>query len=169
MPSSQAMTITDDDDIEVMKESFLSHLETTGIVKMALANSGLPLKIAYRQKKTDKDFRQAWDIAVDSSMDLLEGEAYRRAFEGVSEPVFRKHGQVGTVTKYSDQLLMFLLKGHYPEKYREKFDIKKTIDVTIKAAELPDDMLAKIAAGDDMLAKIMAGDVIEGEIVNGED
>jgi len=149
--------IDDDDDIEERKESFLSHLETSGNVKSALEKSGLPLKVAYRLKKTDKDFDQVWNLAIDSSMGLLESEAYRRAFEGVKEPVFRKNGQVGVVTKYSDQLLMFLLKGHNPEKYREKFDIKKTVEVTIKAAELPDDMLAKIAAGDD---------IIEGEFTD---
>lgn len=156
MAQSQSLDVTDDD-IENYKESFLSHLQSTGIVKKALDKSGLPVHVAYRLKKTDKDFAKAWDMAVDMSMDLLEGEAYRRAFKGVQEPVFRKDGQVGTVTKYSDQLLMFLMKAHDPAKYREKFDVKQTLDITIQAKELPDDMLARIAAGDK--------DVIEGEIV----
>jgi len=143
-------------DIEEKKRLFLSSLESTGIVKRALEKSGLPLKTAYRHKNKDTEFEKAWDIAIESAMDLLEGEAYRRAFEGVKEPVFRKHGQVGEITKYSDPLIMFLLKGNRPEKYREKFDITKTVEITVKAESLSNDMLAKIAAG---------GAVIEGEIV----
>jgi len=146
-------------EIEEKKQLFLSHLESTGIVKKALDKSGLALKTAYRHRKSDTKFCEEWDIAVDAAMDLLEGEAYRRAFEGVKEPVFRKNGQVGEVTKYSDPLIMFLLKGNRPAKYREKFDITKKVEVTIKAESLSSDMLAEIAAGGQV------GELIEGEVV----
>jgi hypothetical protein len=43
----------------------------------------------------------------------------RRAYHGVEEPVFYKGVQCGSVTKYSDRLLMFLLQARNPAKYRE--------------------------------------------------
>jgi hypothetical protein len=49
----------------------------------------------------------------------LEGEAVRRAYHGVEEPVFCKGVQCGVVRKYRDKLLMFLLKARNPAKYRE--------------------------------------------------
>jgi hypothetical protein len=49
----------------------------------------------------------------------LEDEAVRRAYHGVEEPVFYKGVQCGTVTKYSDKLLIMLLKARNPAKYRE--------------------------------------------------
>jgi hypothetical protein len=50
----------------------------------------------------------------------LEDEALRRAYHGVEEPVFYEGVQCGSVTRYSDKLLMFLLKARHPAKYRER-------------------------------------------------
>jgi len=41
----------------------------------------------------------------------------RRARDGVEEPIFHQGKNVGTVRKYSDTLLIFLLKSHKPERY----------------------------------------------------
>jgi hypothetical protein len=54
----------------------------------------------------------------------LEDEALRRAVEGVEEPVYQGGKQVGVIRKYSDALLMFLLKAARPEKYRENYSIR---------------------------------------------
>jgi hypothetical protein len=48
----------------------------------------------------------------------LEDEAVRRAYEGWLKPVFYQGRQCGAVRRYSDKLLMFLLKGWRPERYR---------------------------------------------------
>ncbi len=50
---------------------------------------------------------------------MLEGEAIRRAFEGALQPTGWYRGQPGGyVREYSDELLILLLKGALPEKYR---------------------------------------------------
>ena len=49
-----------------------------------------------------------------------EDEAVRRAHDGVDEPVFYQGKACGVVRKYSDTLLIFLLKGRRPEKYRDR-------------------------------------------------
>ena len=50
-------------------------------------------------------------------LDALEDEAIRRAREGVVEPVFQAGLHCGNVRKYSDLLLIFLLKSRRPHRY----------------------------------------------------
>lgn len=71
--------------------------------------------------KTDLDFEEGMKIAEGEFRDKLEREAYRRAVEGVDEPVFsQKLGtQIGVIRRYSDGLLQFIMKKWMPE-YREK-------------------------------------------------
>jgi hypothetical protein len=54
--------------------------------------------------------------------DQLEQEARRRAHDGVRKPVYQGGKRVGYIQEYSDTLLIFLLKGLRPEKYRERFE-----------------------------------------------
>ena len=54
---------------------------------------------------------------------MLEAEAWRRAHDGIEEPILYKGQVVTHVRKYSDLLLMFLLKGLRPEKFRDKFSM----------------------------------------------
>ncbi|MFA6358572.1 MAG: hypothetical protein WCY09_07955 [Candidatus Omnitrophota bacterium] len=71
-------------------------------------------------------YRQAFADATDEAGDIMEAEARRRAVDGVEKPVFGSLGQgqgsgeVGRVQEYSDTLLIFLLKGARPEKFRER-------------------------------------------------
>lgn len=86
--------------------------------------SGLSRKSAYDHRREDEEFAADWEDALDVSMDLLEEEARRRALEGVEEPVFYQGESCGLVRKYSDTLLIFLLKGGRPEKFRERHEVK---------------------------------------------
>src|SRR5690606_18484748 len=85
----------------------------------------------YRLRKEDPDFAAAWDEAMEQASDALEVEARRRAIEGWDEPVFYQGMETGMVRKFSDTLLIFLLKGARPEKYRDR------IDHTTKGKEIP--------------------------------
>lgn len=70
--------------------------------------------------KKDAEFAELVEYAhKELGADVLEAEARRRAVDGVAEPVFYQGTQVGTVQKYSDTLLMFLLKSRKPEAYAE--------------------------------------------------
>ncbi len=57
---------------------------------------------------------------------MLEAEARRRAVEGVRKPVYCRGEIVGTVKEYSDTLLIFLMKGARPEKYRDNVRVERT-------------------------------------------
>jgi hypothetical protein len=52
---------------------------------------------------------------------MLEDEAIRRA-KGWKETLLQPDGTTIEVPKQSDTLLIFLLKGAMPEKYRERYE-----------------------------------------------
>jgi hypothetical protein len=109
------------------REKFLAAMAGTGNASVAAKAAGIGRRTAYDYKEKDEAFRDAWDAAAEESTDVLELEARRRALKGVDEPIFRGKSQVGTVKKYSDTLLIFLLKGNRPEKFRDNYDIEKLI------------------------------------------
>ena len=65
-------------------------------------------------------------------MDDLELEARRRAVEGTERPVFYQGGEVGYVREYSDTLLIFLLKAHRPNKFRERVEHEHKVPQAIE-------------------------------------
>ncbi len=70
-------------------------------------------------RRHSEDFAAQWREALEEGTDLLDAEARRRAVTGVDKPVYYKGKVVGSITKYSDRLLMFLLKAHRPQKFRD--------------------------------------------------
>jgi len=73
----------------------------------------------YRWMKSSESYREAFALAEQDVADELEREARRRAIEGVTEPIMYRGKQVHAVQRYSDLLLIFLLKGARPHKYRD--------------------------------------------------
>jgi hypothetical protein len=112
------------------QKAFLTALQDGGNVRLACTAAQVGRTTVYERRAADAGFAAAWDVALEAAADLLEAEARRRAHDGWDEPVFgnlgagRGSGEVGTVRKYSDTLLIFLLKGARPEKYRERSDVK---------------------------------------------
>jgi hypothetical protein len=103
------------------EKGFLGTLASTGNVTAAARAAGIHRSTAYELKNKDETFAVSWKDAMDEAADLLEMEARRRATQGVPEPVFYKGQKIAIVHKYSDTLLIFLLKGNRPEKYRERY------------------------------------------------
>ena len=104
-------------------EQFLKALAETCNVTAAARQIGMSRRAMYDKRDADTEFAEAWDNAVEQGIDTLEFEARRRAYEGVDEPVFHRGEECGHVRRYSDTLLMFLLRSHRPEKYRERYDV----------------------------------------------
>ena len=117
---------------------FLGALRDTGNVRLACQAAGISRPTAYDRRDKDPIFAGAWHWAREDAGELLEAEARRRAYSGWPEPVYQGGKYVGTVQKFSDQLLMFLLKGLKPEVYRERVDM--TIDVRQAAERLASDL-----------------------------
>jgi hypothetical protein len=107
------------------RAKFLEVFRESANITAAARAAGVARSTVY-DAKSDKEFaRQFADAELDAT-DALEQEAWRRAVHGVEKPVYYKGEQVATVTEYSDQLLIVLLKARAPEKYRENAKIEHT-------------------------------------------
>jgi transposase-like protein len=100
----------------------------------------------YEWREKDEDFAAAFADAKEQALDALEGEARRRAM-GWRDVVVTQEGREIEVYKHSDTLLIFLLKGANPEKYRERHELsgdpKRPLFIR-KAEDLSDDELAGV-------------------------
>ena len=84
------------------KAAFLAALAQCGNVTEAARKTGIARMCHYDWLKRDPDYVKATEVAVEESIQHLEQVARKRAVTG------------------SDLLLIFLLKAHRPEKYREQ-------------------------------------------------
>lgn len=132
-------------------KAFLASLAALGNVQAACEAAKIERSTAYRHREADEGFAEAWNAAMESAADLLEEEARRRAYDGVrrlkfdrgkvitvpltaadGEVMLDEHGKPMMVPyvehEYSDSLMMFLLKGARPEKYRERTETKHTFE-----------------------------------------
>ena len=102
------------------RRAFLVALAETGQVMTAAMAAGFTDTSALqRSRREDEDFAADWDLAVDAATDMLVDEARRRAVDGVHDPQYYKGEIVGYTLKYSDPLIMFLIRANRPEQYRE--------------------------------------------------
>lgn len=104
-------------------KKFISELSKRGIVRDAAAAAKINRSTAYARRKDDAEFADQWASAIEDAADRMESEAVRRAVVGVRKPVYYKGTRVGYVQEYSDGLLMFLLKGIRPHKFKDRTDI----------------------------------------------
>lgn len=98
-------------------QTFLTTLQDTGNITASCMVAGIQRTTAYRRKEADAEFREAWDAAIEISVDKLEYVARNRAVDGVREPIYYKGDVVGHVHKPSDRLMELLLKAHRPDKF----------------------------------------------------
>jgi hypothetical protein len=104
------------------KQAFLGTLAEVGNISQAAELVGINRSAHYDWMRDDPDYPALYEAAMEQAADRLEQEARRRAVEGVEDPIYYQGKKVGTVKKYSDSLLIFLLKGARPGKYAERFD-----------------------------------------------
>ena len=90
-----------------------------GNVSHALHAAAASRSWVYARRQSDVEFADAFEEARKCGLEVLKDEAHRRAYEGVNEPVFYQGEEVAHVRKYSDVLLMFLIKQADPS-YRER-------------------------------------------------
>ena len=134
------------------KRAFLAAFRETGNVCLACKAAGVGRSSHYRWLEEEPAYREAFDQAKLQAADVLEAEAYRRAVEGVLEPVGWYRGVPGgTVRKYSDALLIFTLKGLLPDRYRERKDVRSVL-ANLDVPALPDALIARLAAGENPIS-----------------
>jgi hypothetical protein len=114
---------------------FLEKFAAFGNVLLACHAAGVSRDAPYKRARRSAAFAADWAQARDDAIDQLEGEARRRALAG------------------SDQLLMFLLRAHRPERYRETVRIDLAREASAIAGLLGVDPDAAIAEAERILAE----------------
>jgi hypothetical protein len=134
------------------RASFLAAFAVTASITRAAKAAKIDRALHYRWLAEGGAYPEQFASASDRAAQILEDEAVRRAHEGVVEPnvwkgeftykrrqvevtdadtgeirkVWQNHGPPIGVRKYSDALLMFLLKGLRPQTYRERVTAELT-------------------------------------------
>lgn len=106
----------------------------------ACEQANLPRQTVYQWRDANPDFAAAWEEALEHGAEAMEDEARRRGVDGTQKPVYQGGKLVGHVQEYSDTLLIFLLKGRKPEKYRENSHIEHSGKLSLEqlvAGSLP--------------------------------
>lgn len=105
------------------KRKFLEALRgTQGVplsIRAACAEVGISRRTVRSWRDEDAAFDELYHDAMEDGTDTLEDVAVGRAVNGVIEPIFNKDGeQTGHKTKYSDDLMKFILAGRSPHRFR---------------------------------------------------
>lgn len=74
----------------------------------------------YRWLDFSEPYPALYKRAMEQVTAVLEDEAIRRAKDGTTKGIYFKGEKVATERLYSDGLMMFLLRGAAPDKYRER-------------------------------------------------
>ena len=143
------------------RQVFLRALAETGNVTAAVEIAGTSRSRVYELRKADPSFAVAWEEAEESAADALEAEARRRAVVGVLEPVVSAgkvvrddDGQPIAIRRYSDNLLLALLKARRPPRH------ERSVRFQLPALRSAADAASAMAA---LTAGVAAGDVTPGE------
>lgn len=104
------------------KAAFLRCFALCGNVLRSCQAAGIGRRTAYNWLEQDEQFQKLYAEAHEDALDLLEEEARRRGVDGVLEPVFQGGKKVGSIRKYSDNMLALLLKRKRPDTFRERHE-----------------------------------------------
>lgn len=104
------------------QRAFLAAYARLGTISYAAQAARINRRAHYDWLAADTAYGAAFEEAKDEAADRMEKEAIRRAVTGTRKPVYQGGKEVGAIQTYSDLLLMFLLKGARPAKFRERFE-----------------------------------------------
>lgn len=152
----------DDVPNDIKKKQFLAAYSQCAIIGNAADIANIHRRTHYKWLESDPEYAQQFADAHEQALDRIETEALRRGREGWEEPVIYqgglcypagKDGKPGkepiTIRKYDSNLLMFILKGGRPEKFRDtwKGELKHTGVVSRgpDLSQLTDEQLATLS------------------------
>jgi hypothetical protein len=121
--------------ISIKQNAFLKAYRTLGTITASAHIAGVERMAHYHWLKDDKSYPAKWAEAQEAAVDSLEQEAIKRARDGWDEPVYQGGKLVGTIKKRSDTLLIFLLKGASPEKYRERYETNSNVNLQVEVTD----------------------------------
>jgi hypothetical protein len=111
-------------DVTERKQQFLTALTATGIVLRAARAAGVSRRTVYFWRQVDAEFREAWEQAQESAVDMAEDSLYQQAIS--------QRNVVATI---------FYLKGN-----RSKYKDRVQVDVNAIQREI-EERVEKLAGG----------------------
>jgi hypothetical protein len=117
-------------------------INTAGIRNQACKLARVSRSSHYRWLDESETYRGLFARAMQQVVDALEDECTRRAVDGVTKGIYFQGDRVATERVYSDGLMMFLLRGAAPEKYRERTELKGEVTHNLKFAGTMEDLLS---------------------------
>ena len=96
------------------KAAMLAAIAKTGNISASARAAEIDRSTHYEWLHADPDYAAAVDQALEDAIDVLEAVARKRAIVG------------------SDVLLIFLLKGARPERYRERYQVEHAGKVAVE-------------------------------------
>jgi len=141
------------------KETFLALVARGYTVTDSAKQIGFSRRAVYNHRDRDPDFAQAWNEAREEGKERLEAECRRRAM-GWAETRYDKDGNAYEVYRYSDNLLMFMLKKLDPS-YRDSVNVNVTQERRIIVDLLPvvkDEVTGKLVLADGDVPLLSAGE-----------
>ena len=130
---------------DAKNEIFLDTLAQTGNVSEASRACGQDKRYLYRKRAEDQVFAQRWEEALTECVDRIEREAFRRAVEGVDEPVIHQ-GRLsyeyvmnpdGTVRKDADGLPIVAMDSNGLPKHLSVRKYSDSLLQTLLKGNLP--------------------------------
>lgn len=150
------------------KRAFLSAYAQMANISRAATAAGVGRTTHHMWMANDPRYAAAFAQAQEVAIDYMEAEAHRRAVEGVYEPVIYQgklaldeDGNPLVVRKYDSTLMIFLLKGARPDKYRERWHVTGEVDhkVEVDVSERAGRLAKQLAE----LRGLPMGEVVEAE------
>lgn len=123
-----------------LQKAFLAAYKETANLTLAARATKIDRRRHY-DWISEPEYAEEFGKAHDEAVEVMIGEARRRAVEGTEKPVFYKGDECGAIREYSDNLLMFLIKKERPE-YREAFKHEHSGNVSLKFEGSMADLLA---------------------------
>ena len=122
------------------QQRFLAALAAAGSEETAANEAGVDRARLFDLRENDREFSIQWDKANRSFGEKLEQEVRRRAIIGVREPLVSDgkvvrddEGRPIAVPRFSDGLLLALLKARCPESFNEPAaDVTKVYPLWIR-------------------------------------
>jgi len=156
--------------LKARKKAFLKVYAASGSLTEAAKRVKVSRSQHYVWLKDDVDYAAKFEDAREQAGELLVAEAWRRAVDGVEEPVVsmgkmvrNDDGSPLLVRKHSDALMQTLLKSYQPGRFRERTSVEhtgpgggplamKVVALQVlgdpEAMELANRLLERVAAGD---------------------
>lgn len=108
---------------EAQQKAFFENYIKVGTITGAARKAGIDPTYHYKWLETDPDYPARFKLTHQQASEALVEEGRRRALEGVEEPTGWYKGEPGGfVKRYSDSLLIFLIKGAFPDVYKDRHE-----------------------------------------------